>query len=79
MKNRRQTLRRKTLKTGMIITHGRFSTINCVIRNVSDFGARVEVESAAFLPGQFELLFDGKSRDCEVAWKSQHQAGVRFA
>jgi hypothetical protein len=76
---RRKSSQRKTFKTGMIITHDRFSTVNCVVRNVSEFGARVEVESAVLLPGQFELLFDGKSCACEVAWKSERHLEVRSA
>ena len=79
MEDRRTSSRRKTLKVGMIITHDRFSTINCVVRNVSEFGARLEVETAVLLPRQFELLFNGESRACEVAWKSQRHLGVRFA
>jgi hypothetical protein len=63
----------------MIITHERFSTISCMVRNVSQLGARVELETAILLPNRFELLFDGKSCDCEVAWKSQRHLGVRFA
>ena len=43
MENRRNAQRRKTLKGGMIITHNRFSTINCRVRNVSDSGARIEL------------------------------------
>jgi hypothetical protein len=79
MEDRRSNRRRKTFKSGMIITHCRFSTMNCVVRNVSDCGARLEVEGATLLPAQFELLFDLKSCICEVAWKSQRHLGVRFA
>jgi len=79
MEDKRKNRRRKTLKAGMIITHGRLSTINCLVRNVSDSGARIEVESAVLLPRQFELVFDGKSLGCNVAWKSGRQLGVRFA
>jgi PilZ domain-containing protein len=78
MDERRNAPRRRVLKAGMIITHEKFSTINCVVRNVSEFGARIEVEAAVLIPGQFELLFDGKSCVCEVAWKSQRHFGLRF-
>jgi len=79
MRDRRKILRRKTLMLGMIITHDRFATINCLVRNTSDSGARIEIESAVALPCRFELLFDGKSRHCDLTWKSAHHAGVRFA
>jgi hypothetical protein len=79
MEERRKTPRRKTFKAGMIITHDRFSTVNCVVRNVSAAGAGIDTETAVFLPARFELLFDGRSYACEMAWHSQRRLGVRFA
>jgi PilZ domain len=79
MEDRRNSSRRKVFKRGMIITHDQFSTINCLVRNVSEVGARVEVDSAFLLPSRFELLFDGRSCHCEVAWRSQRHLGIRFA
>jgi hypothetical protein len=78
MDERRKTPRRKTFKAGMIITHEPFSTVNCVVRNVSAAGAGIQVESAVPLSGRFELLFDGKSLDCEVKWRSLFRLGVTF-
>ena len=78
MENRRSTPRRKTFKTGMIVSHGSFLTINCLVRNVSDSGARLELESALPLPREFELLFNGQSRWCQAIWKAARHIGVRF-
>jgi hypothetical protein len=79
MEERRQTSRRRTYKAGMIITHDRFSTVNCLIRNVSEAGAKIEVAFPLALPGRFELLFDGSSFACDLIWRSQHHLGVKFA
>jgi hypothetical protein len=79
MEERRKTPRRKIYKAGMIITHDRFSTVNCVVRNLSDAGAGIDTETAVLLPARFELLFDGRSCNCELAWHSQRRVGVRFA
>jgi len=79
MENRRLNSRHRTLKTGRIITHDPFSTIDCLVRNASDSGARIEIEGAVVLPSRFELMFDGRRRSCYVAWKLFHHVGVRFA
>jgi hypothetical protein len=79
MEERRKTPRRRTYKAGMIITHDRFSTVNCLVRNASPAGAKIEVALQVPLPSRFELLFDGGSFACELVWRSQHHLGVKFA
>jgi hypothetical protein len=79
MEERRKTPRRKTLKAGMIITYDHFSTVNCVVRNVSEGGAKIEVPAAVPLSGRFELLFEHRTVACELVWRSRQHLGVRFA
>jgi len=53
----------------------------CVVSNVSDAGARIEVEDVDTVPDCFPLLLalNGKvRRACRVVWRKPNQLGVKF-
>jgi len=74
-----RSLRRRTIKGGTIL-FGATSAIDCVIRNMSDTGAALEVESQIGIPESFTLLIkpERTKRDCRVAWRSGKRIGIRF-
>jgi hypothetical protein len=77
---RRENRRRKTLKGGRIVFNGGWSTLSCTIRDISDRGAKLSVESALGVPAQFTLEFGdgGASRGCVVKWRNPSTLGVEF-
>ena len=79
MDEHRRSARRRTLKGGTIL-FGTTTTIDCVIRNMSETGAALEVESHFGIPDNFTLLIkpEGIKRNCGVAWRSGKKIGVRF-
>jgi hypothetical protein len=57
--------------------------IGCVLSDVSEHGARLDVESIESIPDEFMLFLSRRGvprRKCRVAWRSNEQAqlGVRF-
>lgn len=53
----------------------------CAIADISETGARIDVENADALPDRFVLLLAGNGsprRRCRVIWRQQHQIGVSF-
>lgn len=55
------------------------STIDCVVRNISDSGALLRVEGAIRIPDTFDLLIDENERHaCRVAWRKLDAIGVAF-
>ena len=76
----RKASRRRILKSGVIAFNGRFSTIPCVVRDLSSDGAHVRVEGSAHVPNAFELIIeiDGLEAQCEVAWRKDREIGVKF-
>jgi hypothetical protein len=53
----------------------------CVVSDISEGGARLDVESAAELPDQFQLLLSGRDgiyRQCRAVWRTHNQVGVQF-
>ena len=79
MTERRRILRKRTLKGGTII-YGTVADIDCVIRNLSDIGAALEVERSAGIPDDFTLLIKPEiiKRRCRVVWRSAKRIGVEF-
>jgi hypothetical protein len=54
--------------------------VNCVVRNFSSTGARLEGTLPASLPPTFNLVFDddGSSLPCRVKWRRERAVGVEF-
>ncbi len=79
MKERRQDIRYRSLKAGLIIFNNGNSTYNCAVRNISANGAKLSLEQLARLPDEFVLRFqDGLQHDCEVRWRKAMDIGVSF-
>jgi hypothetical protein len=78
--NARTAQRRKVLKTGKALLPGGFSVMDCVIRDVSDSGARLEVGDPLSLPDRFRLVCiqDNTMREVLVMWRREGRAGVAF-
>jgi hypothetical protein len=72
--------RRRSLKGGRIIVHSLGSTFDCVIRNVSETGASLQLESQVGIPETFDLMFteDKTLRKCRIVWRSANTIGVAF-
>jgi hypothetical protein len=71
--------RHRTLKGGKIIYNRRLTVIDCIIRNMSEGGACLEV-ATQFLPEEFELSIpiDCVKHHCRVAWRTPNRIGVAF-
>jgi hypothetical protein len=77
---RRNDGRRRALKSARIAFKGHGVTIDCTVRNLSDRGACLNVESPIGIPDTFDLVLDHESvRDCRVTWRKATQIGVEFA
>jgi PilZ domain-containing protein len=64
------------VKASLALDH-KTPSIECVIRDISQTGARIEVDSAAILAEEFTLVF---SRECRVVRRSADgkKLGVEF-
>jgi hypothetical protein len=74
---RRQRL--KTFKGGAII-YGLVPPVDCIVRNLSDTGAAIQLVDPASTPDAFQLLIKPEmiKRTCNVVWRSETRIGVRF-
>ena len=80
MMERRQEHRSRTLRSGKIVFNNRRSVLDCLVRNLSDGGACLQVNSTAGIPLTFELVVDGDgaSCQCQLVWMSETRAGIEF-
>jgi hypothetical protein len=78
MENRRRQERHRTLKSGKIIFNGNASIVDCTVRNVSEGGACVLVQSVVGIPESFDLLMDDIKRSCKVKRRSANRMSVSF-
>jgi PilZ domain len=76
MEDHRSTPRHRVLKAATISFGG--GAISCTIRNLSDSGASLEVESPIGIPETFALVMDSGGRRCRVIWRREKRIGVRF-
>jgi hypothetical protein len=76
----RRSPRHRTLKGGKICLQNLWSTIDCVVRDLSEGGAGLVVESQAGIPEHFKLAISNSSiiRPCRLAWRSANRLGVSF-
>src|SRR4051812_15613506 len=75
--DRRRINRMRTLK-GAQIVWPTATPIKCVVRNLSETGAALEIQDP--VPNNFELVFDGDQsrRRCVVVWRRETRIGVQF-
>ncbi|MHC4054673.1 helix-turn-helix domain-containing protein [Bradyrhizobium sp. 25ACV] len=83
MSDHRAAVRHHTLRTGLVEFDngtGSIVSVPCTIRDVSGTGARVALNSSAWVPEQFSLIFSsGLRKGCRLAWRKERLIGGAFA
>ncbi|MDO8361022.1 MAG: PilZ domain-containing protein [Devosia sp.] len=71
--------RRHTMIFATIVFDSGRTRVDCVIRNLSDGGARLEVATVKNIPQSFDLLVPRhRPHHCRVAWRALKELGVEF-
>jgi hypothetical protein len=75
----RRSIRHRVLKAGLI-SFNRAAGITCTVRNISEGGACLEVESPIGIPQDFDLHIasDHVTKPCHLVWAGQRRIGVSF-
>jgi len=72
--------RRNTMIPATIAFNGGRARVQCIIRNISDTGAKLEVKGVGQVPAAFDLLVPEHSpQPCRVVWRAMREMGVSFA
>jgi hypothetical protein len=78
MYERRTCARFRVLKSAKLVLSG--SVRDCIVRNLSGRGARIEIPNTVELPELLQITFDrGRStRQCRSVWRTFCGMGVEF-
>ncbi len=76
----RKVARHRTLKRAHIAVEDHEAVIDCVVWDLSELGACLNVENPSGIPDSFDLeIVHASVRKCRVAWRTATQIGVEFA
>jgi hypothetical protein len=80
MNERRKEARQRKFRAGKIVFDGK-SVIDCVVRNLTDTGANLELVTQIRIPDSFELTIPGSAlaHKCRVIWREPKRIGVSFS
>src|SRR5438309_3573242 len=80
MPEARRSERLRSLLRARIIFNGGNSTIECLIRNVSADGMRLQLAESLSVPGEFDLEVPHKGRSyrARLVWRGDGMIGVAF-
>ena len=78
--DRRSTRRSRTLLEGRIAFNSRLPALDCVVRDLSETGARIYCSDIPVLPPEFELEIPKKGLrvQARVVWSRGANHGVEF-
>lgn len=78
--NKRKSRRRPICYTAWLVT-APGERQACLLSDMSETGARIDVQEPDTLPDRFVLLLTANGtarRSCRVVWRKPHQIGVKF-
>jgi hypothetical protein len=80
MAERRSSSRQKSFLQGRIYYNNRRSTVDCLIRDLSEAGARLKLSEAITVPEAMELYIPNREEvhRARVEWRSGNEMGVSF-
>ncbi len=81
MEEHRKSLRGRTYLGGQITFNERSSTMDCLVRNLSQDGARILLPSTVGVPHEFELTVHGRNENflARLIWRTPTEIGVAIS
>lgn len=76
----RQLTRNRVYYGGSLTHRVRSSTLTCLVRNFSQFGAKIELDSSDWLPNEVDFAVERKHFSCRarLVWRYRNAAGLQF-
>ncbi len=76
---RRVAPRTRIFKRAQILFNNRYSTVDCIVRNISATGALLTIDTAVPLPRQFEFRIGEEDlRPAKLVYRRELFAGIHF-
>ena len=76
----RRSVRVRTFFGGKIVFNNGAYSYDCVVRDMSESGARLEIPDARMMPRRFYFLTSKAEiiYDSELVWRTRMMAGIKF-
>ena len=76
----RRSVRVRTFLAGRVVFHEGAYSYDCIVRDMSEGGARIEIPEARMMPRRFYFLTSKEelAYDCELVWRTRMMAGIKF-
>jgi hypothetical protein len=80
MNDKRSTPRQRSFLKGRVLFNGGQTSLECLIRDISSSGARLELSASVTLPDRFDLYLPHRDETCKVQiqWRRDNQLGIAF-
>ncbi len=80
MSELRTKIRKRCFLGARIQFNNRRSTFDCLVRDISEGGARLELATMESMPDEFDLVIPQHERQyrVKVVWRRNSKCGVRF-
>ena len=80
MNDKRTSPRLRSFLKGRVLFNGGQTSLECLIRDLSSTGARLELSASITLPDRFDLYLPHRDTTCKVhfQWRRGNQIGVAF-
>ena len=76
---KRLSPRRNTMIVATIVYDGGRTRLDCVIRDLSEGGAKLQVATVKGIPQSFDLIVPRhRPHHCRVRWRALKEMGVQF-
>ena len=76
---KRLSPRRNTMIVATVVFDGGRTRLDCVIRDLSEGGAKLQVATVKGIPQSFDLMAPGhRPHHCRVVWRALKEMGVQF-
>jgi len=75
---RRRAPRHRTLKGALVVFDNHQRALDCMIRNLSEGGAKISLESTGDVPDSFEILVPKEHMiiAARAVWRTRNEMGV---
>lgn len=80
MEERRKTSRARTFLGARLAYNKQFATLDCLVRNLSEDGAKLHVSDGVTVPDEVDLTIAQRQTPirAHVIWRKGEEAGVAF-
>lgn len=80
MEQKRRSPRIRTLLRARLVYQNGDCSVECVVRNISDHGAKIGVTTSLTLPDQMDLIIPqkGMNQRVRVCWRHADEMGVEY-